>query len=292
MPWLYVSAALAWLAGWVWLGAGYTARAEGEVRVARFSRLIPAFAALTCLVTFVALPHRGTVLQVYTLWAHHASFCVLFLFLSAAQYLQAEAWWRLRRGDSAGAIARTYRRLWTLTETVPGPAALVILLTGLRLIWESPANNSLSQTWLLYLVIGFSVFFWDGILGYRPVVHLLWRWAERSPVRHETGAILSRPPKRWSLQLAMHFASWPVLFLIGSSRWSEPNSATELLAMLEERASFLPTGWPQVTMALAVWLLVGALIRAGSVVWMRFSIFDSKEPSLAKALPPLAGPLD
>jgi hypothetical protein len=51
---------------------------------------------------------------------------------------------------------------------MPAPIALTIFLTGLRLIWDWPQANSPSSLWLFALILGFSLFFWDGILGYQP----------------------------------------------------------------------------------------------------------------------------
>lgn len=254
------TALLAWVAVWVVLGARYTAASEGEARIARLGRLLPAFAATTCLGIFIASPVRGSLLGSYVLWLHHASFGLLLVFLLTAEYLQVEAWWRLR-GASTGAVAIAYRRLWTLTEVMPAPVAVVILLTGLRLIWESPETSSLSQLWLFGLVAGFSLFFWDGIVGYRRIVRLLWEWAERCAA---TGpeARLRTPPRSWSLQLFAHLASWLPLFALGTYRWHVPNAMSAAVADLEGRLSFLPSGWPQVSIALAVWLLVGALLQA------------------------------
>lgn len=82
------------------------------------------------------------------------AFSLLFLFLALSQYMEAEAWWAIRRASSISATASAYRRLWILTELIPAPVAVAIFLTGLRLLWESPARNSSSMNlWLVGSVV-------------------------------------------------------------------------------------------------------------------------------------------
>jgi hypothetical protein len=61
---------------------------------------------------------------------HHAAFIALFAFLSVAQCLITQAWWQIRLASETNSIAATYRRAWILTEFVPAPIAIAVLLTG------------------------------------------------------------------------------------------------------------------------------------------------------------------
>jgi hypothetical protein len=259
---------LVWIGAWLYAAARYTASKEGDALVEAFGKLLPAFVVVTCLVAFAATPVRRSPLSVIVLWLHHASFWALFLFLVAGQYFQTEAWWKSRASAPVPIVAASYRRLWMLTEIVPAPVALMILLTGLRLIWQragdAPARNneySLSAFWLQALVIGFSLFFWDGILGYTPIVRRMWR-------RWDAGnsATQARPnPERIgeAAQLFIHLLSWPFVFLAGVLRWDFPTGLTAGIETMEQRLSVLPRGWPEVTTALILWLLVGGIVGTG-----------------------------
>ncbi len=196
-PWLAWTAGIClWLTGWLVLASRDAAVTRGDDRVARLSVLLKAFTVTTCLAV-LGVPRRGIDMRLLTLWLHHAAIGMLFVFLLAAQYQQAEAWWRIRRGMSAGAVAASYRRLWLLTELVPAPVAMVILFTGLRLIWETPRLHPLAEPWLFALVVGFSLFFWDGIITYLPVTRTLrhhWAEADRRGLTVADAIAGRRPP--------------------------------------------------------------------------------------------------
>jgi hypothetical protein len=258
----WLAGTLLWLAAWLFAAARITAARDGDAVAAALGKLLPPFVVTTCLGAFAAVPRPDPVLRLITLWTHHAGFSLLFVFLLVTHHCQAEAWWRARRGGSAASVARVYRRLWLLTEIVPAPVALAIFLTGLRLIWESAGTRSthwVSQPWLLTLVVGFSVFFWDGVLGYRPAVRGLYaRWevsAQRgdpsASTRDATGGVLR------SLQFLAHTVSVAALFAVGLFRQDMPTRPVAHVARLEQRLAFLPGGWPAVMTAVLAWAAVG-----------------------------------
>jgi hypothetical protein len=265
-------ATLLWFGAWLCLASKYTATKEGDALVQAFSRLLPAFVVMTCLIVFAATPDRQSILSLMVLWLHHMSFWLLFVFLIAGQYFQVEAWWKIRRRMSRQSVGATYRRFWILTEIVPAPVALMIFLTGLRLIWQGEGNvappnvgNSLSAFWLQALIIGFSLFFWDGIFGYTPIVRGL-----RKSCDTEGGPAEScpqAPPFIETIQLLIHLLSWPLVFLMGVFRWDFPTVLTSPIEGAEHRLSFLPAGWPAVTTAISLWLLIGLFV---SLVRFRF----------------------
>jgi hypothetical protein len=107
-----------------------------------------------------------------THWFHHAAFFGLFLFLLVAQALQVEGFIKLRNGAEIESLLSTYNRLWWLTEIVPAPIAVGILVSGLGLICQDAMsdpsgdaldNYSLRSGWLFALVASFGFFFlgWD-----------------------------------------------------------------------------------------------------------------------------------
>lgn len=268
MNWAIVTVAmLLWVGVWLCVASKYTAKKEGDGLVKAFSRLLPAFVVISCLIAFAVIPARRSVLSVMVLWLHHMSFWLLFVFLLAGQYFQVEAWWKIRTRMSRQSVGATYRRFWILTEIVPAPVALMIFLTGLRLIWQESGNiaspnggNSLSAFWLQALIIGFSLFFWDGIFGYTPIVRGL-----RKSWETESGPAESRPeapPFIESIQLLIHLLSWPLVFLLGVFRWDFPTVLTTPIEGAEHGLSFLPTGWPEITIAIVMWLSIGLLVSA------------------------------
>lgn len=257
-----------WLAIWLGVAAGRTAKLDGDRLVRALGALLPAFAATTCLGAFVLHPHRAAATRLVTLWAHHASFIALFAFLLAAQFLQIEAWWKRRLARPVASISNTYDRLWVLTELCPGAIAATILLTGLRLIWESPNVDYPAQAWLAMIMILFGFFSFDGVAGFTPIVRT-WR------TRWRTAAEAGQAPRsdRWGevgdcVQLFVHFASWPAVFLLGLKRYDPPNWVSAWLAGLGHDLAFLPTGWGPVVIALSMWASTGAaVVGARMIVW-------------------------
>jgi hypothetical protein len=258
-PWLFwIVATLLWLVAWIGIASRYTARKRDDALVDTLSALLKAFVAATCLVLFGALP-RGKDAWMLVLWLHHAAFAMLFLFLIAAEYLQAEAWWRTRCGSPACDVAGTFRRLWILTELVPAPIAIGTLMTGLRLILEAPADNRPSKPWLCALIAGFSFFFWDGILGYQPIVRELRRhWAEAGQHSIPTvAAFKASKMGRRSAQLFAHFLSYPFVFMLGLLKPEFDNPLTGAVAGIEQLLSRAAPGWAEVLAASSIWLATG-----------------------------------
>jgi hypothetical protein len=266
---------LLWVAAWLCLAAKSTAAKEGDALVDAFRRLLPAFIVVTCLAAFAAAPRKCT-FSVMVLWLHHTGFWLLFVFLLAGQYFQVEAWWKMRGGMSRQSVGATYRRLWIMTEIVPAPVALLLFLTGLRLIWQTHGDtaqgqgNSMSTFWLQGLVIGFAVFFWDGILGYTPIVRGLRKQWESGPAGSAPSKLSPGPqPLSEAVQLMLHLLSWPVVFLLGVFRWDFPTILTPAVESLERRLNLLPAGWPEVTTAVLLWLLMGLLVGFARILFRR-----------------------
>jgi hypothetical protein len=267
---------LAWLTVWVWIIAACAAAKEDDALVATSGWLLPAFCVTTCLAAFLAVPLRQPVFHRITLWAHDASMFLLLLFLISAEYFQAEAWWRIRRRCTTRSVAACFRRFWVLTEIMPAPIALTIFLTGLRLIWDSPQANSPSSLWLSGLVLGFSLFFWDGIFGYQPVVRRVWgNWNRAVEAGFPTADAVPTPHYVTdSLQLLVHSLSWPLVFLLGLFRWNTVTPLTQPISQVTERLRFLPFGWPEVTAAALLWLVTGTAVSLLRTVFRSHRTFD------------------
>jgi hypothetical protein len=262
---VWILAGLAWLALWIRFIAVRAAPKDGDALVELFSSTLPAFSAATCLVAFAAVPAREPAFHRIILGAHIVSVSGLFLFLLAAEYLQAEAWIRVRGRFSIQSVTASYRRLWVLTEIAPAPIALIVFLTGLRLIWDSPKDNSPASLWLAGLVLGFGLFFWDGILGYQPIVRRMWDHWKHLPDADAPIATAATMPHYLSdsLQLALHFLSWPFVFLLGFFRWNAVTPLTAPISNLTYRLARFSTGWPEVITAILLWLLAGVAVGLG-----------------------------
>lgn len=189
---------------------------------------------------------------------HRCALVALAGFLLCAQHLQVRAVVACIRGEDAGRCLIAYQRLRRLTEVAPAPIALVLLASGLRLVAQF--GHSLREGWLLVLVSAFGFLFFDGILGFTPLVRDLHRCAVRSVELGDDQDLrrkaLGAPANATFL---VHFASLPFLVLVGWFRPMIPNPIAVLLVALEDRvATFtrVPRLGPQATV-LAVLGIVG-----------------------------------
>jgi hypothetical protein len=266
-----------WILIWILVLGRAAAVRDDDALVNLFAKALPAFSAASLLLFYVAVPRRGSVFGI-VLWMHHAAFIALFAFLSVAQCLITQAWWQIRYASETDSIAATYRRIWILTELVPAPIAIAVFLTGMRLIWESPANSPAS-TWLLILICSFSLFFFDGLLGYSTIIrktHYHWQSCARDKIPAPQAAQASLSTADY-LQLIVHFISWPLLLAVGIRRWNWPNPISDRLVQVEYRLSRLPEGWSRLVVALILWLIPGVV-----VVLVRF-IFSASCPEKHRA---------
>jgi hypothetical protein len=251
-----------WVCCWIGLGARRLVGTKGKERVERVKVLLIAFTGSTFVLMFACVRRPHTAVFVFALWCHHAAILGLFVFLASSQLLQMEAQRSLKTRDFKAA-ARAGHGLWVLTEIAPAPIAIAILLTGLRLVWggavsDPPAvGKSPSTLWLVLIISGFSFFFWDGIFGYTPIVD---RWRARLEALREGDSVAGAMPVSERLQLFGHFVSWPLVFVCGVYRWDTANPISSAVEGAIGALGSLPKGWPEVLMALAIWLAAGAAV--------------------------------
>jgi hypothetical protein len=274
IPFFWVAGLFTWLGAWILFAARLASRTEGDGTVSLWGKLGPAFVGSTWLIAFALVPARLSMFWTVTRIAHHFAISLLFLFLVIGQYFQAEAWLRVRHNGAAASIVAAYRRLWILTEVLPAPIAITILLTGLRLIWQVPDLVSPRNAWLLGVLLLFSLFFWDGILGFQPIVKSVYSYWQGAVGPHGQAAVAAAVrPTRWeSTQLLFHLLSWPVVFVLALSRCESNNAVTSMIARLIDWLGFLRDGWPEVVAAVILWALTGLL------VWMvRFVVGRTRQ---------------
>lgn len=261
MTWPYwLVGTFGWLGVWMLLGTRVTAFAAEPTTLGRMRSVAIAFVVSTCIVLF-ATRSRAADFYLLTLWVHHAAVGALFVFLVAAQFFQAEALWKIHAKLPAMEVAASYRRLNAITAVVPAPAALLIFLSGLRLIFELPVQNSPSSVWLCLLIVSFGFFFWDGLLFFAPTVEQIYEhWCDAGRTDGQGNGLPLRPTRGESAQLLFHFVSFPLVFLLGVFRWSPLGSLTAAIRKIEHVLSFLPFGWPQVVTAILLWASMGLLV--------------------------------
>src|SRR5262249_21996837 len=125
----WIAGIFAWLLAWMFICARSAGAKSGDAYIKALGAILPGFVIASSICGFAIVHDREAAFRSVVLWVHHAAIAALFVFLAASQYLQIEALRRSMRGKS---VAESYRRLWILTEILPGPIALAILITGLR----------------------------------------------------------------------------------------------------------------------------------------------------------------
>lgn len=149
---------------------------------------------------------RQTVIRI-----HYLGLGALFAFLIFGELCHLVIFRRVRHNSNWQLIARMAHFWRVITDLMPGAAALIILSTGLRLIYEG--NHSLRLTWLFVLVAGFGILFADGLLGYTPAVASLNIKIDTAESQAEFRSLVLSV--RFNLMFLLHFISMPVLYLVG-----------------------------------------------------------------------------
>lgn len=207
---------LIWTVGSLLFWARLTAARKGDDLVALLSCALPPYTLVTLLLFFLITPRESPVSAVF-MWLHHLSFLGLLGFLSLAQYAQIRAYFQVKQKDFEGARS-SFHFLYYVTLLAPAPIALTVLLTGMRLIYQKPPDVpqlpgqdiSLSALWLQAVLISFSIFFWDGVLGYTPAVKEIYRRTRFSEL--QTWDQAQSISETWLFGL--HFLSWFAVLII------------------------------------------------------------------------------
>jgi hypothetical protein len=190
---------------------------------------------------------------------HYFGLALLFVFLSMGEVCHLRIFVQYcKRVTDWSVIVRIARFWWALTELAPGAAAIVILSSGLRLVYEG--GYSLGMTWLLILVVGFGFFFADGILGYTKEVRNL---------EHLTRAVSEGGSEAEARELIrgcgfnatflIHSFSLPLLYLVGSHKPVRPQFMREPISALA-RALFPVAGRMTGVITAVIVILIVALI--------------------------------
>lgn len=243
----------------LWVGFSILWAATGIVTVAWFARRardgllstlrvgLPAFTAITTLMVVVASP-RGSLLPRIL---HHAGFTILGVFLLATEFLRLI----LRRlpdqrdlDAKSLTLCRTFR---TVTLLFAPPAAIIILISGWRLMYDF--GWSLQIPWLWWVYVLFVTMMWHGAFYWTAEADLL-------ASRAESGRARLSPFADWMMTL--HGLLFLAIFAIAYDRGATllPHPCHAAIIWLEQRMDFLPSTWRSVGAAVVLWGAVGILI--------------------------------
>lgn len=214
--------AIAWCCLWMGLGLRAVNCPPGtkvDTVVGRLSSLLPPFAIVPCLALSLALPLPASPPSVAIRSLHYFGIILLFLFVLAGAALQVRLWIQIRQRQTLLSIASTYKVFWIVVRLMPAPAAACILISGIRLAYESP-YGSITYPWMFWLIVGFSFFFFDGLIFYLPEICYQWKAIQRAV---EVGSTLDNFLERHrnpvaELLILAHSLSFPVVFSIASFR--------------------------------------------------------------------------
>jgi hypothetical protein len=194
---------------------------------------------------------RGSDSIAACLWIHHIGIVLLGAFLVAAAYLQTDLWIGIFYKRDIYSLRSTCNGWWCLTELVPAPAAIMILMSGLGLLYQIP-GFSVERGWIFMLLLILGAMMSDGILGYTPEVRSLARdfneAGDHSPATRSL--VFGKSGLRRQIRLLLHPLTFPMAIVIPAIRvWDTSSPVNRLIRILH-----LPndTGWSRVWPALLV----------------------------------------
>ena len=135
------------------------ARHSSDAALSGLSSFLPPLTLFCCLIILIFAPFSTPPPSVVTRSIHYAGIMLLLVFLLFGALCQILVWTKIHRNESLASVAKTYEFWWIATKVAPAPAALCILTSGVRLVYESPANGFLQLPWLFWLIVSFSFFF-------------------------------------------------------------------------------------------------------------------------------------
>lgn len=241
------------LIGWILIALGISVlamatvayliglRNKNEDELLLLGMILPPISILINLTVLLIFPLLGIEAARLTLWLHRFGIFLMGTFLISGQYLQIEGWYKLWRNQNSESILRTYTHLHYITEMMPAPAALILLFSGLGLIYFG--EQSISTGWLFYLLGIFSFMFIDGITHYLPRTRALRSVAMRSACTSNVNEELRSCMKDWfqNSRLFLHYVSFPFVFLLGHLKPHLSNPFATFIVWLESQIRSIET---------------------------------------------------
>lgn len=217
----------------------------------------PTFVVLAATLCIV-VPASGALPAPAILGLHYFGIALLGLFLLVGGVCQLLSRACLRQGSVVP--VGSYRLWWAATFLAPAPAAFCILLSGIRLVYDSADHGRLSHGWLFWLVCGFSFFFFDGLLFYLPVVSRRFRAIEasKSGERPKLESGVFDMAHEWMLLL--HVLAFPIVLALG---WTQPANLWSPALLIQDHWDHylrFPSPVVRVTYVLMLIALVGVAL--------------------------------
>ncbi len=212
-----------------------------------------AFSILSSIFVVFLLPTLLTDAALTTnvvLWYHRFGVALLGDFLLAALVFQFKYSFQSKNWNHIHQARAVFTKWLWITETMPGPAAIIILFTGLQRVATVP-GYSLNQGWILFLVAILAIMMSDGIFSYTPAVRDL---ASLSEQGDNIPAFLENSRSRLrDLKLFIHSLSFPIVLLFPT--WRIASNLNALKPLFDKlHLDQTEGGWRQLLPAIAVFI--------------------------------------
>ena len=237
---LWTTVSAFWVAAGI-AAVGWFARRRSLVAVLRVA--LPVFTAATVLVIVGESPAGSPLPRI----VHHAGFALLGVFLLMSEMLRARLRRLGRRGSCSAEAVSLCNSFRTVSLLAAPSAAIMILLSGWRLMHDS--GWSLRAPWLWWVYVLFAAMMWHGAFYWTAD-------AKRLAAEPQKGL-----PREVDWIMTAHGLLFLLIFAIafnGAGR-SWPHPFPEAIAALEHGLNFLPGSWRAVGAAVGVWLVIGVV---------------------------------
>jgi hypothetical protein len=202
-------------------------------------------------------------------WIHHIGVVLLGAFLAAALYFQIEIWMKRYKEAEMESVRRSYCYWRNLTELLPAPAALMILSSGMALIYYEP-GYSIGRGWIFALIVVLAVMMADGIFGYTRRLRLLLHSADIAVSNSQPLNVFVKSACRTSVEMTFlaHSLSFPFVVVFPAFKIADSYSpASTLLSILHvENNGGWSQVWPALVLFAGLFLIVAAVNRFGRVM--------------------------
>ncbi len=199
-------------------------------------------------------------------WIHHVGVVLLGAFLAAALYFQLEIHMKVNRGFPLASLRHSYQRWRELTEVVPAPAAIMILVSGMALVYAR-SGFSVARGWIFTLIVALAVMMADGIFAYSCDLRRLLMVADLA-VNEDWSSeefVCTTRNRGREIRLFLHSLSYPFVVIFPAFRICDSRSPVGPImrrAGIHELAGWSQL-WPSLVLFVIPFLTVASLNRFG-----------------------------
>ena len=202
-------------------------------------------------------------------WIHHVGVVLLGVFLAAALYFQIEIWMKRYQEAEMESVRRSYWYWRNLTELLPAPAALMILSSGMALIYYK-AGYSISRGWIFILIAVLAVMMADGIFGYTCRLRRLLHSADIAVTNSQplSAFVKNACSTSGDMKFLAHSLSFPFVVLFPAFKIADSSSpASSVLRVLHvNNSGGWSRVWPAFVLFAGLFLIVAAVNRFGRLM--------------------------